>query len=53
MSREALSASLFRCFVVSLFRYHALHRNVEPILRALKTLIIGIFDRQSVSEQAI
>lgn len=37
---------------VPFYRYHALHRDIEPILRAHGTPIIGIFDRQPISEKA-
>ena len=36
---------------VPFYRYHALHREIEPILRAHGTPIIGIFDRQPIAEK--
>lgn len=33
---------------VPFYRYHALHRDIEPILRAHGTPIVGIFSRQPV-----
>lgn len=33
---------------VPFYRYHALHRRIEPILRAHGTPVIGIFDRREV-----
>lgn len=33
---------------VPFYRYHALHREIEPILRAHGTPVIGIFDREPV-----
>lgn len=33
---------------VPFYRYHAVHRRIEPILRAHGTPILGIFDRQEV-----
>lgn len=34
---------------VPFYKYHALHRDIEPILRAHDTPIIGIFSRQPIS----
>ena len=34
---------------VPFYRYHALHREIEPILRAHGTPVIGIFDREPVA----
>jgi len=34
---------------VPFYRYHALHRQIEPILRAHGTPIIGLFDREAVA----
>ncbi|WP_375177493.1 fatty acid desaturase family protein [Marinobacter mobilis] len=33
---------------VPFYRYHALHRDIEPVLRAHGTPIVGIFSRKSV-----
>ena len=33
---------------VPFYRYHALHRDIEPILRAHGTPILGIFDRNPI-----
>ncbi len=33
---------------VPFYRYHAIHREIEPILRAEQTPIIGIFSREAV-----
>jgi len=33
---------------IPFYRYHAVHREIEPILRAHGTPIVGIFDRQPV-----
>ncbi len=33
---------------VPFYRYHAVHREIEPILRAEQTPIIGIFSREAV-----
>lgn len=35
---------------VPFYRYHALHRKIEPILRNLGTPIIGIFSRKAVAQ---
>lgn len=35
---------------VPFYRYHALHREIEPILRAQGTPIVGIFSRKPVDE---
>jgi beta-carotene hydroxylase len=35
---------------VPFYRYHALHREIEPILRAHGTPILGIFSREPVAE---
>lgn len=35
---------------VPFYRYHALHREIEPILRAHETPIIGIFNRQAIAD---
>lgn len=35
---------------VPFYHYHALHRKIEPVLRAHGTPIVGIFSRQSVGE---
>lgn len=35
---------------VPFYRYHAVHRDIEPILRAQGTPIVGMFDRQPVAE---
>ncbi|WP_293387702.1 fatty acid desaturase [Nevskia sp.] len=35
---------------VPFYRYHALHRRIEPILRAHGTPVIGIISRQAVPE---
>ncbi|MEQ9546975.1 MAG: fatty acid desaturase [Marinobacter sp.] len=37
---------------VPFYRYHALHRDIEPILRAHGTPIVGIFSRQPVEPGA-
>ncbi len=34
---------------VPFYRYHALHREIEPVLRAHGTPVIGIFSRQPVA----
>jgi beta-carotene hydroxylase len=34
---------------VPFYRYHALHRDIEPILRAQGTPIVGIFSREPVN----
>lgn len=34
---------------VPFYKYHALHRKIEPVMRAHGTPIIGIFDRQPVA----
>lgn len=34
---------------VPFYRYHALHREIEPILRAHGTPIVGVFSREAVS----
>lgn len=34
---------------VPFYRYHALHREIEPILRAHGTPIVGIFSREAVT----
>lgn len=36
---------------VPFYRYHALHRDIEPILRAQGTPIIGIFSRQPIADK--
>jgi len=33
---------------VPFYRYHALHRRIEPIMRAHGTPMIGTFNRRSV-----
>ena len=33
---------------VPFYRYHALHREIEPIMRAHGTPIVGIFSRRPV-----
>lgn len=33
---------------VPFYRYHALHREIEPILRAHGTPIVGVFSREPV-----
>jgi len=33
------------------YRYHVLHREIEPILRAHGTPIIGIFERQPIPDR--
>lgn len=38
---------------VPFYRYHALHREIEPILRAHGTPIIGIFSRTPVAQKAV
>jgi len=35
---------------VPFYRYHAVHREIEPILREYGTPIVGIFDREPVAE---
>ena len=35
---------------VPFYRYHALHRDIEPILRAQGTPIVGIFSREPIQE---
>lgn len=35
---------------VPFYRYHALHRDIEPILRAQGTPIVGIFSREPMPE---
>lgn len=35
---------------VPFYRYHALHKEIEPVLRAHGTPILGIFDRQQIPE---
>ncbi|MAA74756.1 MAG: fatty acid desaturase [Salinisphaeraceae bacterium] len=37
---------------VPFYRYHALHREIEPILRAHGTPIVGIFSREPVEADA-
>lgn len=37
---------------VPFYRYHALHRDIEPVMRAHGTPIIGMFSRQPVVPQA-
>lgn len=36
---------------IPFYRYHALHRRIEPIMRAHETPMIGIFSRQEVAER--
>lgn len=36
---------------VPFYRYHALHREIEPIMRAHGTPIVGIFSREPVGER--
>ncbi|MDX1498157.1 MAG: fatty acid desaturase, partial [Salinisphaeraceae bacterium] len=36
---------------VPFYKYHALHRDIEPIMRAHGTPIIGIFNRQEIPSQ--
>lgn len=36
---------------VPFYRYHALHRDIEPVMRAHGTPIIGIFNRQPVTSK--
>lgn len=36
---------------VPFYRYHALHRDIEPILRAHGTPIIGIFSREPIADK--
>ena len=36
---------------VPFYRYHALHREIEPILRAQGTPIVGIFSRKPVDDR--
>lgn len=38
---------------VPFYRYHALHREIEPILRAHGTPVIGIFDREPVGAAVV
>ena len=35
---------------VPFYRYHALHREIEPILRAQGTPVIGVFSRQPIAD---
>ena len=35
---------------VPFYRYHAVHAEIEPVLRAYGTPIVGIFDRQPIAE---
>ncbi len=37
---------------VPFYRYHALHREIEPVLRAHGTPMIGVFSRQPVAANA-
>ena len=38
---------------VPFYRYHALHRDIEPVLRAHGTPILGVFSRQPVAGNAV
>jgi len=37
---------------VPFYKYHALHRDIEPVLQAQGTPIIGIFSREPVAALA-
>ncbi|MDD3763567.1 MAG: fatty acid desaturase [Nevskiales bacterium] len=37
---------------VPFYRYHALHRRIEPVLRAHGTPVLGIFSRQEIAPDA-